>query len=122
MDGSKIRRSVADAAALLSAMAGPDPRDVATGPSAGHLQRDYTKFLDPAGLRGARIGVARAKFFGYHDATDRAAESALDVLRREGAMVIDPANIPSVVDPEATDPISCKACGLRGPRGTSSAR
>lgn len=87
-------RSVADAAALLSAMAGPDPRDVATGPSAGHVQRDYTKFLDPAGLRGARIGVARAKFFGYHDATDRAAESALDVLRREGAVLIDPANIP----------------------------
>jgi amidase len=87
-------RSVADAAALLSAMAGPDPRDVATGPSAGHGQRDYTKFLDPAGLRGARIGVARAKFFGYHDATDRAAESALDVLRHEGAVVIDPANIP----------------------------
>jgi amidase len=87
-------RSVADAAALLSAMAGPDPRDVATGPSAGHAQKDYTRFLDPAGLRGARIGVARAKFFGYHDATDRAAESALDVLRREGAVLIDPANIP----------------------------
>jgi amidase len=87
-------RSVADAAALLSAMAGPDPRDVATGPSAGHVPRDYTKFLDPAGLRGARIGVARAKFFGYHDATDRAAESALDLLRREGAVLIDPANIP----------------------------
>ena len=87
-------RSVADAAALLSAMAGPDPRDVATDRSAGHVQRDYTKFLDPAGLRGARIGVARAKFFGYHDATDRAAESALDVLRRQGAVVIDPANIP----------------------------
>jgi amidase len=87
-------RSVADAAALLSGMAGPDPRDVATDRSAGRGQRDYTKFLDPAGLRGARIGVARAKFFGYHDATDRAAESALDVLRREGAVVIDPANIP----------------------------
>jgi amidase len=87
-------RSVADAAALLSAMAGPDRRDVATGPSAGHGHKDYTRFLDPAGLRGARIGVARAKFFGYDDATDRVAESALDVLRREGAVLVDPANIP----------------------------
>jgi amidase len=87
-------RSVADAAALLSGMAGPDPRGAATGLPAGPVHKDYTKFLDPAGLRGARIGVARAKFFGYDDATDRAAESALDVLRHEGAVLIDPANIP----------------------------
>lgn len=87
-------RTVADAALLLSAMAGPDSRDVATVSSAGHLQRDYTKFLDPAGLRGMRIGVARAKFFGYSDVTDRLAEAALDVLRREGAVLVDPANIP----------------------------
>ncbi len=46
-------------------------------PAAGHVHQDYTKFLDPAGLRGARIGVARAKFFGYSDATDRPAEAAL---------------------------------------------
>jgi amidase len=87
-------RSVADAAALLSAMAGPDPRDVATGPSAGQMQKDYTRFLDRAGLRGARIGVARAKFFGYSGATDRLAEAALDLLKREGAILVDPANIP----------------------------
>lgn len=91
-------RSVADAAALLSAMAGPDPRDVATGPSARHMQKDYTKFLDPAGLRGVRIGVARAKFFGYSDATDRLAEAALDLLKREGAILVDPANIPHAGD------------------------
>jgi amidase len=87
-------RTVADAAALLGAMAGTDPRDGATAPSAGHVAEDYTKFLDPAGLRGARIGVAREKFFGYSDATDRLAESALDVLRQAGAVVVDPANIP----------------------------
>jgi amidase len=87
-------RSVADAAALLSAMAGPDPRDVATGPSARQVQKDYTRFLDRAGLRGARIGVARAKFFGYSDATDRLAEAALDLLKREGTILVDPANIP----------------------------
>jgi amidase len=87
-------RSVADAAALLSAMAGPDPRDPATASSTGHVERDYTRFLDQGGLRGARIGVARAKFFGYSDVTDRLAEEALGLLRREGAVLLDPANIP----------------------------
>jgi amidase len=87
-------RTVADAAALLTAMAGPDPRDAATAASAKRVQPDYTKFLDPASLRGVRVGVARAKFFGYSDVTDRLAEEALDLLRREGALLIDPANVP----------------------------
>ncbi len=87
-------RTVADAAALLSAVAGQDPRDPATGAAGGHIAADYTRRLDRAGLRGARIGVARAKFFGYSDATDRLAEVALGVLRREGAILVDPADIP----------------------------
>jgi amidase len=87
-------RTVADAAALLSALAGSDPRDPATQASAGHVEADYTKFLDKGGLRGARIGVAREKFFGYSDVTDRLAEAALGVLTREGAVLVDPANIP----------------------------
>jgi amidase len=87
-------RSVADAAALLSALAGADPRDPATAAASGHVETDYTTFLDKGGLRGARIGVAREKFFGYSDATDRLAEAALGVLRREGAVVVDPADIP----------------------------
>jgi amidase len=87
-------RTVADAAALLGALVGADPRDKATAAAAGHLEADYTKFLDRAGLRGARIGVARAKFFGYSDITDRLAEAALGVLRREGAVLVDPADIP----------------------------
>jgi amidase len=87
-------RTVADAAALLSALAGQDPRDPATAAAAGHVETDYTRHLDRAGLRGARIGVARAKFFGYSDATDRLAEAALGVLRREGAILVDPADIP----------------------------
>jgi amidase len=86
-------RSVADAAALLSVMAGPDPRDGATSVARRHMQ-DYTKSLDPGGLRGKRLGVARAKFFGYSDVTDRLAEEALEVLRREGAVLVDPANVP----------------------------
>jgi amidase len=88
-------RTVADAAALLSALAGPDPRDPATAAAAGHGETDYTRHLDRGGLRGARIGVARAKFFGYSDATDRLAEAALGVLRREGAVLVDPADIPN---------------------------
>ena len=87
-------RTVADAAALLGALAGADPRDKATAAAAGHLKADYTKFLDRAGLRGARIGVARAKFFGYSDVTDRLGEAALGVLRGEGAILVDPADIP----------------------------
>jgi amidase len=87
-------RTVADAAALLSAMAGADPRDRATAASSGHVEQDYRAFLKKDGLRGARIGVARAKFFGYSDVTDRLANEAIDVLRREGAAVIDPADIP----------------------------
>jgi amidase len=89
-------RTVADAAVLLSIMAGPDPRDRATAASAGQAYGDYTRFLDPKGLRGARIGVARAKFFGYSDTTDRLAEDALRLLRQEGAVLIDQANVPHV--------------------------
>ena len=87
-------RTVGDAAILLGAMAGADPRDDATAVSAGHVERDYSRFLDPKGLRNARIGVARAKFFGYSDATDRLAEEALRLLRQEGAVLVDPADIP----------------------------
>jgi amidase len=87
-------RTVSDAAVLLSVMAGRDSRDAATTSSAGHIEPDYTRFLDQAGLQGARIGVARARFFGYSDVTDRLAEDALALLRREGAVLVDPANIP----------------------------
>ena len=87
-------RSVADAAALLGAMAGADTRDGATSVSQGRRQADYTKYLDRGGLRGAQIGVAREKFFGYSGVTDRLAEDALKLLRDEGAVLVDPANIP----------------------------
>ena len=90
-------RSVADAAVLLTIMAGPDARDPATS-AAGQHARDFTKFLDPGGLRGKRIGVARKKLFGYSDVTDRLAEAALEVLHREGAVVVDPADVAHVGD------------------------
>jgi amidase len=89
-----LTRTVADAAALLGAIAGTDPRDRATGAATGHIEADYARFLDAGGLRGARIGVARTKFFGYSDAADRLTEGALDVMKQEGAVLIDPADIP----------------------------
>ncbi|HTF44881.1 MAG TPA: amidase family protein, partial [Terriglobales bacterium] len=64
-----MARTVRDAAILLGALAGVDPGDDATAASAQRGHSDYTKFLDPEGLRGARIGVAR-KYFGSNDATD----------------------------------------------------
>jgi amidase len=89
-------RSVRDAAILLGAMTGVDPRDIATAASSAKAQRDYTRFLDPRGLRGARIGVPRTSFFGYSPPTDQAIEGALEVLRREGAILVDPADIPTI--------------------------
>jgi amidase len=89
-----IARTVADAAALLGAMTGVDPRDAATDASAGKARSDYTGFLDPAALRGARIGVAR-NFFGWHPRVDQVMEAALAAMRREGAVLVDPASLPS---------------------------
>ncbi len=89
-------RTVRDAAILLGAMAGTDPRDPATAAGAAHALPDYRRFLDPRGLRGARIGVPRKSFFGYSPPADQAIEGALDVLRREGAILVDPADIPTI--------------------------
>ncbi|PYS90419.1 MAG: amidase [Acidobacteria bacterium] len=87
-----MARTVADAAALLTALAGIDPRDAATQASRGKAQADYTRFLDANGLRGARIGVAR-KFFGFNDAVDVLLNEAIAELKRQGATIIDPADI-----------------------------
>jgi amidase len=90
-----MARTVRDAAILLGALAGVDPRDKATAASAGKLAADYTKFLDPKGLQGARIGVAR-NYFGFHEAVDAVMAGALDALKRQGATLIDPADIPNM--------------------------
>ena len=85
-------RTVRDAAILLGALAGVDPDDAATTASAGKAQSDYAQYCDPNGLRGARIGVAR-KYFGFHDAVDALMEQSLDVLKKQEAILIDPADI-----------------------------
>ncbi len=85
-----ICRTVADCAAVLGALTGVDQRDPGTAESAGHFFTDYTQFLDPNGLRGARIGILR-QFFGIHEQIDRIVEPVLQVLKDHGAVVIDPA-------------------------------
>ncbi len=90
-----MARTVADAATLLGAMTGVDERDAATRESRGHLQSDYTRFLDPDGLRGARIGLPRERYFGFSEETDRIMEEAIQALRDAGAEIIDPADIPN---------------------------
>lgn len=90
-----MARSVADAAILLGAIAGVDPRDEATAASigGGRSRTDYTSVLDPAGLKGARLGVCRSRFMGYSPATDALMEGAIDALKRLGAVIVDPADI-----------------------------
>ena len=88
-------RSVADAAAMLGALTGIDPRDPSTHRSEGKFHTDYTQFLDPNGLRGARIGIARQVYFGYSTKADAIAISAIKQLRELGAEIIDPADIPT---------------------------
>ncbi len=87
-----MTRTVEDAAILLTALAGADPRDATTAAGARRAT-DFTRFLVRDGLRGARIGVAREKFAGYNDRTDALLRDALDVMRQAGATIVDPANI-----------------------------
>ncbi|HYM23155.1 MAG TPA: amidase family protein [Vicinamibacterales bacterium] len=130
-----MAKSVADVAIMFGAMESPspDPNDAATNRCTPAPGRDYTKFLDKDGLKGARIGIPRAFYLdalpaeegapaggragrggrgagggggrgggrgGLNDAQKKAMEDAIVVLKAQGAIVIDPANIPSIVDPD----------------------
>jgi amidase len=90
-----MARTVTDAAILLTAMTGRDPRDPATERAAGPAQ-DYAAGLDAGALKGARIGVSRAVHFGYSPEADRLVEAAITTLKAQGAVVIDPVRIPNV--------------------------
>lgn len=89
-----MTRTVADAAVLLLAMTGSDPRDPATTPAASRTV-DYPGALDKGALRGARIGVARKRYFGYSPATDKVIDVAIADLKAAGAILVDPADIPT---------------------------
>ena len=83
-----MTRTVADAAILLSAMAGADAQDSATRDADAHAVDDYQRFLDGAGVRGARLGVVRS-CCGKEAGTDAVFEAALETLRGLGVEVVD---------------------------------
>lgn len=87
-------RTVADAAALLGALTGVDARDTASKSSAGRAASDYTTVLKAGALRGARLGVARAQA-GFNPDVDRAFDNAIAAMKDAGAVIIDPASLPT---------------------------
>ena len=91
-----MTRTVADAAVLLGAIAGADADDAATRDADVKRQRDYAPALDAAGLKGARLGVVRTRLFGNNAAADAIAERAIDLMKQQGATIVDPANIPTL--------------------------
>jgi len=120
-----MAKTVSDVAIMFGALEGaaPDPNDPATRLCTPPPGRDYTRFLNRAGLRGARIGIPRAFFYdrltlpgdtsepgrgtagpggpgrgGLNDDQRKAMDEAIAVLKQQGAIVIDPADIPSVTD------------------------
>ncbi len=107
-----MARSVTDAAILLGALEGatPDPNDAATKTCAAPDKRDYTRFLKRDGLKGARIGIPRAYYYdavampgergsngGLTNTQNAVMQEAMAILRTQGAIVVDPSDIPSVV-------------------------
>ena len=95
-----MARTVADAAALLSVLAGTDERDPATADA--RVEPDYAASVDPDGLRGAPNFAAR-NLAGINDRVDRLFDEALDAMRALGAQVVDPADVPhkgELDDPE----------------------
>jgi amidase len=111
-----MAKTVTDAAILLGALesAAPDPNDPATQKCAPPPGRDYRKFLKPDGLKGARIGIPRASYYdpvtppGEKEAREglkpdqkKAMDEAIDSLKQQGAVIVDPADIASVI---STDP------------------
>jgi amidase len=98
-----LARTVADAALVLEAIAGPDPRDPATARSNGRAAGDYTRLLSVDSARGVRLGVPRERFFGYSEKVDAVLEDALRLLRDLGATLVDPANIPAASAPDVRE-------------------
>ena len=88
-----LARSVRDAAVLLGSMVGRDPADPAAAAVGDRFESDYVRFVDPDGLRGARLGVAR-RFFAESAPLDRFLDNCVAALERAGAIVVDPADLP----------------------------
>ena len=87
-----MARTVKDAVILLGALSGIDPRDDITKESESKSYKDYTRFLDPQGMKGKRIGVSR-NYFGFHPKVDELMNTAIEKMKELGAVIVDPANI-----------------------------
>ncbi len=113
-----MARTLTDAAVMFGVLesASPDPNDPATKACTPPPGRDYTKFLNPAGLKGARIGIPRASFYdrapvsgateprgGLSPDQAKVMAEAIDILKQQGAVIVDPADFPSVVSKDAAD-------------------
>jgi amidase len=122
-----MAKTVTDAAILMGALesAAPDPNDPATRACQPPPNRDYTPFLKREGLKGARIGIPRANYYdritppgdkeprgGLSDAQAKSMADAIAVLEKGGAVIVDPADIPSVIDPDpANNFLKWGSCG-----------
>jgi amidase len=91
-----MARTVTDAALLLGALVGVDPADAATRDAGAKGRRDYTSSLDAAGLKGARLGIVRKRLMGYSIAADRLMDAAIADMKAQGAIIVDPADIPTL--------------------------
>src|SRR5579872_2031718 len=107
-----MTKTVTDAAILFSVLESPtpDPNDPATTRCTPPPGRDYTRFLKAGGLKGARIGIPRASFYdkitppggkdtrgGLNDDQAKVMAEAIAILKQQGAVIVDPADIPSTV-------------------------
>ncbi len=95
--GGPLARTVADAAAILSVVAGVDPADPLTASATGHIEPDYAKFLVEDGLRGARIGVFRRYIDDPKTDPEIKAltERAIADMKAQGAVIVDPIDLPN---------------------------
>ena len=129
-----MTRTVTDAAILLGALEGAtaDPHDAATKTCAPPPGRDYTRFLNPGGLKGSRIGIPRAFFYdkltlpgGKEPRGGLSAEQAkmmveaIAIMKQQGAIIIDPADLPSVLskDPKGNSLLWNTCAGLDAAKG-----
>jgi len=104
-----MARTVTDVAIMFGSLEGPDPNDPDTKRCTP--EHDYTKFLKADGLKGARIGIPRAFYYdklalpgeekprgGLNDDQKKVMDEAIGILKQQGAVIVDPADIPSIKD------------------------
>jgi len=130
-----MAKTVTDVAIMLGALEGaaPDPNDPATSTCMPPAGRDYTRFLRAEGIKGARIGVPRAFYYdritapgpkeqprgGLNPEQAKVMADAIDILKKLGAVIVDPADIPSVIskDPSNNLLLWNQCGGIEGAKG-----